>query len=168
MQQFKQNLKEIIEDLTAPIDNEAGMLINVPNFMIRWSIFMSLNAILQATVDLVAEGFMLAGMFPVKVPFRLEFLCLTLISTVIAYLTLKGLREGNLDVTRNTLFLGLLVETSLVLGDLYLLANLEKDFWPILFFRLGFIVLTCCNIAIISNLIIRNFKIKRSRPGYRF
>lgn len=162
------NLKNIFYNITAPIDTEAGALINVPNWLIRMSIFMSINSILQAVVDISIEILMTMHLFPLKVPFRLEFLFLTILSTTIAYLTLKGLREGNLDVTRNTLFIGLLVELSLVLGDVYLLFNTHKDFWPIFFFRLIFILLTLTNIMIISNLIYRNIKTRRARPNYRF
>jgi len=162
------DLRNIIKNLSSPIDEEAGALINISNFQIRLSIFMSANAILQAILDLVVEGLMFVDLTSFKIPFRLEFLFITLISTLIAYLTLKGLREGNLDVTKNNLFIGLVVESSLVLGDVYLLLNTHKDFWPIFFFRLFFIVLTFANILIISYLLHTNFKTRRLRPHYRF
>lgn len=160
--------KKIIKIITAPIDTEAGALVNLPDFVIALSIFMSANAILQAIADIVIEGLVLAQLVPFKLPFRLEFLFLTLISTVIAYLTLKGLREGNLDVTKNTLLLGLLVESSLVIGDIYLLANTTKDFWVIFLVRIAFLILTASNIGIISYILWRRHKVKHSRPNYQF
>jgi hypothetical protein len=162
------SLKDIIKNLISHIDEEAGALRNIPNFMIRLSMFMSINAILQAIIDITVEVLILFNVISLKLPFRLEFLFLTLISTVIAYLTLKGLREGNLDVTRNNLLLGLIVESFLVLGDLYLLITIRDNFWPVFFFRLFFIVLTSVNIAIISYLIIRNVKTRISRANHRF
>jgi hypothetical protein len=162
------NIKNIISNLTSPIDTEAGALINIPNSLIRLSIFMSLNAIFQAIADIVIEILILTEIVSFKIPLRVEFLFLTLISTVIAYLTLKGLREGNLDVTKNTLLIGLLVESSLVLGDIYLLFNTSSYFWVTLFIRLPFMIFTSSNIWIISRLIWKNISIKKARPNYKF
>lgn len=161
-------IQTIYRNLTAPIDTEAGQLTNIPDFLIAWVIFMSGNAILQAIADVILEICILTGVVEFKIPFRLEFLFLTVLSTVIAYLTLKGLREGNIDVTKNTLIIGFLVESSLVFGDLYLLLHTEKDFWMIFGVRLPFMVLTLMNILIICNLLHRQYKTKKSRPNYRF
>ena len=161
--------KNPLRYFTAPIDTEAGSLVNLPNFVIRWSVFMSANAVLQAIADVVIEGLVLAGAVPFKLPFRLEFLLLTFLSAIIAYLTLRGLREGALDVTKNTLTIGLFVESSLVIGDLYLLANTSfPEFWSTLWVRLPFMLLTSANICIITNLLWRRARTKRRRPHYRF
>ena len=162
---MKQKLFHLFTD---PIDTENGALANIPNFMIRWVIFMSANAIFQAVADIVIEGLVLLEAVPFKVPFRLEFLLLTLVSTVIAYLTLASLRHGDLDVTRNTMIIGLIVETSLVIGDLYLLAGAGDNFWTLLFVRIGFLILTGSNILIIAMILTRRFKVKRTRPHYKF
>ena len=161
-------IKNILKNLFSPIDEEAGALANLPNSLIRLSIFMSLNAIFQAILDVIVESLILLELVSIKIDLRVEFLSLTLISTVIAYLTLVGIRHGNLDITQNTLLLGLLVESSLVIGDLYLLFNTTKDFWPIFFFRLIFIILTSTNIYIISTIMINSRKIKHRRPNPRF
>lgn len=159
---------KFIRILTAPIDTEAGELVNLPDFVIGLTVFMSANAILQAIADIVIETLVLTEAVPFKIPFRLEFLFLTLISTVIAYMTLKGLREGNLDVTKNTLLLGLIVESSLVIGDVYLLMNTGKDLMMILLVRLGFLILTSTNIGIISYILWRRHQVKHARPNYQF
>ncbi len=151
-----------------PIDKEAGDLTNIPNTVINWSRFMSLNAIFQAMADIIIEIIILLNLVSFKLPFRLEFLLLTMISTVIAYLTLKSMREGNLDVTKNTLIIGLLVESSLVIGDIYLLFNTNQYFWMTLLVRLPFMILTSFNITIITRIIWRNISIKSKRPNYRF
>lgn len=161
-------LEKIYRNLTAPIDTEAGQLTNIPDFVIAWVIFMSGNAILQAFADIFLEIAILTEVVSFKIPLRLEFLFLTVLSTVIAYLTLKGLREGNMDVTQNTLIIGLIVETSLVLGDTYLLFNTDKDFWIIFAVRLPFMILTSMNILIISDFLRRRLQAKKSRPNYRF
>ena len=155
--------------LTKPVDTEAGSLINIPNFLIWQSVFMSANAILQAVADIVIEGLVLAEAVPFKLPLRVEFLFLTLISTVIAYLTLKGLREGDLDVTRNTMTIGLLVESSLVLGDIYLLfITPTSEVGTIFAIRIAFMVLTSMNIIILARILLRQYRTKRRRPNYRF
>ena len=155
--------------LTAPIDTEAGSLVNLPNFLIRWSIFMSANAVLQAIADVVIEALVLSELVAFKLPFRLEFLLLTFLSAIIAYLTLRGLREGNLDVTKNTLIIGLFVESSLVLGDIYLLLTTPwPEFWTVFAVRAPFMMLTSANIAIICNILLRRYRTKRRRPNYRF
>ncbi len=161
-------VQKIVNNLVSPIDSEAGALSNIPNFVIAFSIFMSGNAILQAITDVILEVVILLKLVSFKIPFRLEFLLLTVISTVIAYLTLKGMREGNLDLTKNTLLLGLLVESSLVIGDIYLLANTQTDFVTIFLVRLPFLFLTTCNILIISFILWRRHQTKKARPHYKF
>jgi len=154
--------------LSAPIDTESGRLTNIPNFVIGFSVFMSINAILQAIADIVIEFAIIAGWVGFKIPFRLEFLFLTLISAVIAYLTLRGMREGDLDVTKNTLTLGLIVESSLVIGDIVLLATIDTGFWSTFAVRLPFMILTTMNIFIISYILTRRYIVRIRRPNYRF
>ncbi|MEM1312638.1 MAG: hypothetical protein AAGF07_04205 [Patescibacteria group bacterium] len=161
-------IKEILHNLTSPIDTEAGALNNIPDIIIKFSVFMSANAIFQAVLDVIIEVLILSGITPFKIPFRLEFLFLTLISTIIAYLTLNGLREGNLDLTKNTLFLGFIVETSLLLADIYLLFNTTKEFWVVFGVRTPFLILTSFNIALVSFILYRNYHIRHIRPNYRF
>lgn len=161
-------IKKIVDNITAPIDTEAGALNNIPNFVIAWSIFMSVNAIFQAFADLIIEMLILMEVVAFKIPLRIEFLCLTLISTVIAYLTLKSMRNGEMDVTQNTLLVGFFVESSLVLGDVYLLFNTTKDFWIIFLIRLPFMLLTSSNIAAIYYMMNRADRIRRARPNPRF
>ena len=162
-------LQNAFKYLTAPIDTEAGSLVNLPNFLIRWSIFMSANAVLQAIADVVIEALVLSEIITVKLPLRVEFLLLTFLSAIIAYLTLRGLREGNLDVTKNTLTIGLFVESSLVIGDIYLLVTTPwAEFWPVFLIRAPFMMLTSANIALICNILLRRYRTKRRRPHYRF
>ena len=161
-------LKTIIHTLLAPLDTEVGRLSNIPNFIIRRTRFMSLNAVGQAVADVVLEVLLLLGLFSFKIPLRVEFLFLTLLSTVIAYLTLKGMREGSLDITKNTLIIGLIVESSLVLADVYLLVNTHKDLMSIFLVRLPFLLFTASNIYIISNILWRRHKVKKNRPNYQF
>jgi|GEM_PF-5058051 len=161
-------IKKIVYNLTAEVDTETGDLTNIPNSIIYMTIFMSLNAIAQAFADIIIEALVLFQLVDFKIPLRIEFIFLTLISTVIAYLTLQGMREGNLDVTKNTLIIGFLVESSLVVGDLYLLLNTYQNFWTIFMVRTPFIFLTSINIIIITGIVWRNLKLSMARPNYRF
>jgi len=160
--------KRFIRRFTAPIDTEAGDLSNIPNFFIRQSIFMSFNTIVQAIADVIIEALILLSLVSFKIPFRLEFLFLTAISTVTAYLTLVGIHGGKMNVTRNTLVLGFLVESSLVLVDIYLLFNTDTDFRTVFLIRLPSTVLTSTIIYIIANELIRGFYIQNARPNFWF
>lgn len=161
--------QKAVRYFTAPIDTEAGSLVNLPNFVIRWSVFMSANAVLQAVADVVIESLVLAEIIPIYLPLRVEFLLLTFLSALIAYLTLRGLREGALDVTKNTLTIGLFVESSLVIGDLYLFVNTAPENFPSTFWiRLPFMILTTANICIIINLLWRRARTRKYRPNYQF
>jgi hypothetical protein len=156
------------QNYSGTIDTEAGRLGGIPNFVLGFSVFMSANALLQAIGDIVLEIAILGEFVAFKIPFRFEFLFLTLLSALIAWLTLQGMKEGDLDLTQSTMTIGLTVESALILGDIFLLFTTEYDVLTTLLVRLPFMVLTSSNIAILSYILIRRMKVRRSRPNYQF
>lgn len=161
-------IRGIYETYATPVDNQAGALNSLTTPIIRRSIFMSWNASLQLVADLILEAILLAGLLPFYLSFRLEFFLLTIVSAVVAFLTMRGIREGALDVTRGTLVTGLFVETSLVVGDVYLLLTVEQYALETLLVRLPFVLLTLVNVGIIANFLWLHFNVGRHRPNFRF
>lgn len=159
---------QIGQDVTRTIHTDSERIANIPNYIIGMAVFMSASALIQAVGDLIIEWLMFTEIISFKIELRLEFLFLTLISAFIAYLTLRGMREGNLDVTKNTLSIGLAVESALVLGDIYLLSQVSEEFVSTAITRGPFIFLTSINIVIISFILLRNFLIRRDRHNYQF
>jgi len=118
----------------------------------RWSIwlvlYLSYNVLIQGIADVVIK---VGGYTPymMALPWRTDYLFLTAISVLMGYQALKGMRRRELDVTRNSVSLGLLVESALVIGDLeYVFQYLDQ--YPSLFMiRLPFLLLTSFNILIL-------------------
>jgi hypothetical protein len=109
---------------------------------------MSLSVLLQGIFDIVIK---LAGYTPwiVRFPWRVDFLFLTAISVLMGYQTLIGMRRRELDVTRNSVQIGILVETALVVGDIYFIIKNYQEIPEALPIRLPFIILTAINIGIL-------------------
>jgi len=115
---------------------------------------MAINAITQAGLDIILESMVLLEMVP-KIPFRLDFISLTLLSALLAWQTLKGLARKELDVTRNSVQVSLFVEAFLVVGDVYfIISHLHTNLW-VLYFRLPFVILTGLNIFILIYIVYR-------------
>lgn len=119
----------------------------------RWSIwlvlYLSYNVLAQGVADVVLK---IGGYTPymVALPWRTDYLFLTAISVLMGYQALKGMRRRELDVTRNSVSLGILVESALVIGDLeYIWMHMET--YPSLYLvRLPFLILTSFNILILT------------------
>ncbi len=161
-------LRRVVKNYTGKIDKESGALNSVPNFLIDRTVFMSWNAMLQLMADIVLEIVLLTGLLPFYLPFRLEFFLLTIISAVVAYLTVKAMRDGALDLTRGTLVTGFFVESSLVIGDIYLLFTTEQYLLETMMVRLPFVFLTLLNVWVILSFLWLHLNVSRHRPplGY--
>lgn len=127
---------------------ERGQLKHIPNFVIFLIYVLCLSVIFQAVLDIAVEGFMLLG-FIEKIPLRINFIFLTILSTVMGVQTLKGLSQRKLDVTRNSILIGIIVETALIVGDLVLMITKSELIGVLPFIRLPFLLLTCMNLGIL-------------------
>jgi hypothetical protein len=129
------------------IQHDVEMLKPIPNSVIFASAFLSASAIIQFITDLFLEFMSFAGLIP-KIPFRIDFISLTVISAFLAYQTLTGLRKRELDVTENSLKLGFIVESALIIGDLVYLNNNPLQYYIGL--RIPFLFFTSINLMLIT------------------
>ncbi len=127
---------------------------NIPPMVVFLSLFMSLNAMMQAVGDAVLEVAILSGAF-VKIPFRIDFISLTTISAILAWHTFRGIQRKEFDVTHDSTQVSLVVELALVVGDVYFITNYFADNPNVLWIRLPFLVLTSINVLIVLYIIFR-------------
>ena len=142
---FTEFAEVLVQEL---FDVEKGQLRKIPNFVIFLIYVLCLSVVVQAFMDAGLEGLILLGVVD-KIPFRIDFLFLTLISTVIGIQTLRGMVHHRLDVTKNAIFLGMIVELALIVGDLAYLNKYMDLYENIEFLRLPFLVLTSMNLGIL-------------------
>lgn len=149
------------------VDTDQGQFASVPDSVIAVSVFMAISAILQAIADVAIETLALLEMI-YKMPLRLEFLFLAIISAVLGMFTLKGLKRKEIDVTRNSLSLSLMVEVFLLVSDSYFLMTFEKVNSFIVSVRLPFMILTSINVFIVLYIIWRMHIFQRKRYPLKF
>jgi hypothetical protein len=127
---------------------------DIPPLVVFLSLFMSVNALMQAIGDAVLETLILSGLF-VKIPFRIDFISLTTISAILAWHTFRGIQRKEFDVTHDATQVSLVVELALVIGDLYFIITYFSANPAVLWIRLPFLVLTTINVLIVLYIIIR-------------
>ena len=147
-------------------DVDDGKLKDVPNVVIWLVYIMCMSVLIQGIADVVLK---VGGFTPllVKLPWRMDFLFLTLISVVMGYQALKGMRRRELDVTRNSVQIGVLVEIGLVVGDIYFIAQNIADYPGVLWIRMPFMVLTTFNVFIFIYIIQRLDLFKDKKGNWR-
>ncbi|HEY5714501.1 MAG TPA: hypothetical protein VIT68_04070 [Candidatus Gracilibacteria bacterium] len=144
-------LKNHVESL---LDTHHGQLRKFPNSVIVLVYVMCLNILLQGFLDIFVK-FGAYTPWIVDMPWRIDFLFLTAISVLMGFQTLNGMKEQKLDVTRNSIHLGLLVEASLVIGDLHFISVYQTVIPEVFWFRMPFIILTIFNIWILGYIFYR-------------
>lgn len=162
----KKNLKTVIKNhVESCFDTHHGQLRRFPNSVIIIVYVMCLNILFQGFLDLILK---FGGYTPfvTSMPWRIDFLFLTAISVLMGFQTLNGMKQMKLDVTRNSVQVGLLVEMALIVGDLHFISIYEDLIPDVTLFRAPFIVLTFVNVFILlyvskkMNLFWENGKIK--------
>lgn len=148
-------------------DVERGQLKHIPNFVIFLIYVLCLSVLFQAGLDFVLEMLILLG-FIEKLPFRVDFLFLTIISTVMGIQTLKGLSHRKLDVTRNSILVGIIVETALIVGDIIFTLNHSAEYTLLPYARIPFLALTSMNLCILLyvGIRLRVFKDRRGKLSF--
>lgn len=110
--------------------------------------FMTLSVLTQGLFDVWIKILSFSPLIS-NMPWRINFLFLTAISVLMGYQTLAGIKRRELDVTRNSVQIGILVEIALVVGDVIFI-NAYGDIIPEAFIiRLPFIIFTSINILIL-------------------
>lgn len=135
------------------VDYSNHKLKPIPNSVIAASLLISLNAITMAISDVIIETLSATDLIN-KIPFRIDFLSLTFLSALLALQTVKGLRRRELDITQQAISIGLFVEISLIIGDIYFLHQRNYDNY-LISIRLPFILLTSVNAFLLIYIIFR-------------
>lgn len=130
------------------VDKTAQKFRLYPRWIIWLILFLSYNVLAQGIADVILK---VIGYTPIMspLPLRIDFLFLTAVSVMMGYQALKGMRRRELDVTRNSISLGLLVESGLVIGDISHIIDFSEQMPELFWIRLPFIILTTINFFIL-------------------
>jgi hypothetical protein len=152
------------------IDPSAGKLKYCPDAVIWLSFWVSLSSLAQAFADFMLEFLSLAG-FILKIPFRVEFLMLTIIAAMLGRFALTGLRQREIDISKNSILLGIVVESSLIVSDIYFIFFDEASTQALDLIRTPFLLLTALNVLILIYISLRvrlfgfGFQIPTRKPA---
>mmetsp|Transcript_34127 Transcript_34127/g.66459 ORF Transcript_34127/g.66459 Transcript_34127/m.66459 type:complete len:127 (-) Transcript_34127:226-606(-) len=103
----------------------------------------------MAVTEILIEVLVLAGVYP-KLPFRLDFFFLTMLSALLGWQTLDGIRQKHFDTSINALQVSGLVEAALITGDIVFMKS-EQDKYPAAVpTRLPFAILTGINLILVA------------------
>ena len=148
-EKYRKKLAKYIREQTSRVpDIDDGKLHRIPKTVVWLAYFMSLSVLLQGIFDLVIKFLGYTPWF-VEFPWRMDFLFLTAVSVLMGYQTFVGIRRRELDVTRNSVQIGLLVEIALVVGDLYFIAQHMENIPEAVIVRMPFVFFTAINVAIL-------------------
>lgn len=128
-------------------------LVDIPTEVILASIFLSINALTQFIVDIFIEVASFNNFIP-HLETRFNFLTLTFLSALLAFQTLKAIRQKRLDFTRDSAQMGLVIESGLVWGDLVYLNSVDYRTFEVLV-RSPFIFFTLINIGLLLYIILK-------------
>jgi ABC-type multidrug transport system permease subunit len=125
-----------------------------PKSVVALVLFLSYNVILQGIADVFIKVLSISKAI-FYVPLRLDFLFLTAVSVLMGFQAFKAMKRREVDVTRNSVSLGLLVESGLVASDLYYLFEGGQLDMQMFYLRLPFILITTVNFFILLYIAIR-------------
>ena len=137
-----------IKNILLRIPHEGDRLFTVQNEIIYVSLTLSISVIGQAVIDIVLEFLSITQVID-PIPFRLEFLFLTLLSGLLGYFTLSGIRKRHIDLTRSSLITSFFLEISLISSDIYYLFRLNDYGQYYELIRTPFVVLTSINVLVL-------------------
>ena len=115
----------------------------------------SWNCILMFVVEFFVEIGLLFKLIP-YIPFRIDFLSLTALSTVLAIQAIRGVRQGEIEVTANALVTSATVELLLILGDIVYLSEYAGSNSLVIIIRVPFMILTAINFGLVIFLAYHN------------
>lgn len=136
-------LGDFVATHTSRIIDDSERSLRFPKYILWIMLYISYNVVLQGVADIFLKIGSYTSLLPEFI-LRLDFLFLTAISVLMGYQTLIGLRRRELDVTRNSILLGLLVEAGLVISDIVHVIEYAGS-GHVFAIRMPFIVLTTIN-----------------------
>ena len=146
---FRKIIKNYIDQHTKIIvDDEAHKSFRFPRSVVVAVYLLSLSVLFQGIGDVLLKVFGYIDLLP-KLPWRTDFLFLTGISVLMGYQAIIGIRRREMDVTRNSVQLGFIVELALIVGDVEFIVHNYSEIPAVLWLRLPFLVLTTANIFLI-------------------
>lgn len=116
--------------------------------VINLVLFIAYNVLLQGIADVVLKVLTFFPWFP-KIPLQVDFLFLTAVSVLMGYQALIGMRRREIDVTRNSFAIGILVELGLVVSDIINVVYFREEYIYLIWIRLPFIILTTINFFVL-------------------
>lgn len=126
----------------------------VPLGAIYSTIVISWNAVVMLVTEVIIEVLIVVELYP-KIPFRISFLFLTFLSGLLGAQTLVAVNRKEFDTSHNALQVALLVEISLIAGDIEFLAGKGKKYPAALPTRVPFMILTMVNVCLVVYLYIK-------------
>jgi hypothetical protein len=138
-------LKHFIEKHTSNlVDINKDKFESPKQHILTLVLFIAYNVLIQGIADVVLKVLTFFPGFP-PLPLQIDFLFLTAVSVLMGYQALVGMRRREIDVTRNSFAIGILVEAGLVISDITNVVAFSQQYNYLLWVRLPFIVLTVIN-----------------------
>ena len=122
----------------------------------------SWNCILMFIVEVVIEFALLFKILS-HIPFRLNFLSLTALSVVLAIQAIRGVRQGEIELTGNALVMSAAVELLLIFGDIVYLVQYADTYPLVVKIRIPFMILTSINFCLVNFLAFHTHWVSRNR-----
>jgi hypothetical protein len=131
---------------TSRLVDESERELRLPKYVLWITLFISYNVLFQGVLDLILK---IMSYTPyLYFPMRIDFIFLTMISVLMGYQTLVGMRRRELDMTRNSVLLGLLTEISLVVSDVIHMIE-YSHLSHLVIIRTPFVFLTIINFCLL-------------------
>jgi hypothetical protein len=149
------------------IEQSVRRVEEVPRRAILAALATSFNSLLMAVAEILIEVLMVVGVYP-KLPFRLDFFFLTLLSALLACQTLQGVRQGHFDTSRNSLQVAALVESALIAGDILFMVDFSEKYPVSIPTRMPFLIPTAINLALIIFVYIEMYRFHKRAQAQEF
>lgn len=137
----------------------------VPKGTVRAATVVAANAILMATVEIIIEVLVLTGVYP-KLPFRLDFFFLTMLSGLLGFHVVRGMMQDHFDTSMNALQVSALVELALIAGDIKFMVEQGEKYKAAIPTRVVFAILTGINLNLVVYLGIRLLRYHEKRKKW--
>jgi hypothetical protein len=132
------------------VQNKTELLEKVPLNILISSVFIAWNSLGQGIAEIVYQPLMMMHVLP-EAHLDASFYFLAALSALLAHHILSGIRRQEIDVTQDSVQIGLLVECALLISDVIFVQTHFTQ--TILLMRLPFMVLTAINIFLLIRII---------------
>eukprot|EP00466_Bigelowiella_natans_P011941 jgi/Bigna1/81313/fgenesh1_pg.79_\ len=113
------------------------------------AVIVGFNAILMMVTEIIIEVLILTELYP-KLPFRLDFFFLTILSALLGWQALEGIAHKQFDTSINALQVSGLVEAALITGDVVFMETMKDEYPAAISTRAPFAILTGTNLVLVA------------------